>query len=187
MVFARSAAMTFNRLADQRIDAANPRTAVRHLPAGQITPVAAWIFLVICAVGFVGSAAVFILSSNNWWPLYLAVPVLSFLFGYSFSKRFTILSHFWLGASLLMAPVAAWIAIRGLADLTQPLLLGFAVLLWVAGFDIIYACQDVDFDRGAKLRSVPARFGVRYAMRIAAGCHLGMVTLLIVLGWASPV
>ncbi len=154
MVFARSAAMAFNRLADRHYDARNPRTATRHLPAGRLTVGAVWIFTLVCAAGFVASTLIFWFRFANPWPLYLSVPVLLFLCGYSYTKRFTSLSHYWLGASLGLAPLAAWIAIRGVVswgDLAAPLVLGGAVLFWVAGFDILYACQDVDFDRRARL------------------------------------
>jgi 4-hydroxybenzoate polyprenyltransferase len=184
MVFARSAAMAFNRLADQPFDAANPRTAGRHLPSGQLTRQSVWIFTAVCAVGFIASTALFLLSDNPW-PLYLSVPVLLFISAYSFTKRFTALSHFWLGTSLLLAPLAAWIAIRGLQELATPLVLGLAVLFWVAGFDIIYACQDVDFDRKAKLASVPAWLGVAASLRVALVCHAIMVALLVALYWAA--
>src|SRR5262249_1812979 len=148
MVFARSAAMAFNRLADRRIDAANPRTARRHLPAGLLTPAAVWTFLAACAAGFIASTLVFLISANpNPLPLYLSFPVLAFICAYSYIKRFTALSHLWLGASLFLAPVAAWIAIRGFESMATPVVLGLAVLFWVAGFDIVYACQDVEFDR----------------------------------------
>jgi 4-hydroxybenzoate polyprenyltransferase len=186
MAFARSAAMAFNRLADRHLDAANPRTAGRHLPSGQVSAAGAWLFTAACSAGFVASTLIFWLSSGNRWPLYLSVPVLLFACAYSFTKRFTALSHFWLGASLLLAPVAAWIAIRGLHDLTEPVVLGLAVLFWVAGFDIIYACQDVDFDRSADLFSVPARLGVRAALRIALACHVVMIGLLVALWRVSP-
>jgi 4-hydroxybenzoate polyprenyltransferase len=186
MVFARSAAMAFNRLVDRDIDAKNPRTATRHLPAGLLTPAAVTIFTLLCAVGFVGSTVLFILSSDNWWPLFLSVPVLLFICAYSLTKRFTALAHFWLGASLLLAPVSAWIAIRGMEGiLGTPLLLGLAVLFWVAGFDILYACQDVDFDRQAKLASVPARLGIRNSLRLAMACHVIMVCVLVALCWVS--
>src|SRR5436189_145801 len=168
MVFARSTAMAFNRLADRRLDAANPRTAQRHLPAGQLSVAAVWLFTLICAAGFIASTFLFYLAEPpNPWPSYLAAPVLLFLGAYSYTKRFTALAHFWLGASLLLAPVAAWLAIRGPADLATPLVLGLAVLFWVAGFDILYACQDVDFDRQARLASIPARLGVRASLRLA--------------------
>ncbi len=185
MVFARSAAMAFNRLADCRWDALNPRTAKRHLPAGLLTPFAVGVFTLVCAAGFVASTSIF-WHSGNPWPLYLSVPVLAFLGAYSYTKRFTALSHFWLGASLMLAPIAAWIAIRGLQDLLTPVVLGLAVLCWVAGFDIIYACQDVEFDRRSGLFSVPARLGVPGALRLALVCHLVMVGLLVLLWRVTP-
>src|SRR5262249_43713010 len=185
MGFARSAAMAFNRLADRHLDAQNPRTAGRHLPAGQLHPAAVWLFTVACAAGFVASTLIFRLSDNPW-PSYLAVPVLLFLLTYSYTKRFTALAHFWLGAALMLAPIAAWIAIRGLENLAQPVVLGLAVLCWVAGFDIIYACQDADFDRRAGLFSIPARLGVRNALRVAFVCHLAMISFLVGLWAVSP-
>jgi 4-hydroxybenzoate polyprenyltransferase len=187
MVFARSAAMAFNRLADRRLDAANPRTAGRHLPAGTLSVGAVVAFTVVTAAGFVAATLLFLLREPpNPWPLYLSGPVLLFVLGYSLTKRFTSLAHFWLGAALMLAPIAAWIAVKGPADLLTPALLGLAVLGWVSGFDILYACQDVDFDRKAGLHSVPARFGVPASLRIAAGCHAVMFGLLVVLGFASP-
>jgi 4-hydroxybenzoate polyprenyltransferase len=186
MVFARSAAMAFNRLADRHLDARNPRTANRHLPSGKLTVAAVWFFFGVCGVAFVASTALFLTADPpNPWPLYLAVPVLLFICAYSYTKRFTALSHFWLGASLFLAPVAAWIAIEGMEKPMAPVVLGLAVLFWVAGFDILYACQDVDFDRKAKLSSVPARLGVRRSLRVAAACHLVMVGLLLGLFWAA--
>jgi 4-hydroxybenzoate polyprenyltransferase len=186
MVFARSAAMAFNRLADRHLDAGNPRTAGRHLPAGLLTPAAVWTFTILCSAGFVAATLLFLLSSDNPWPLYLAVPVLLFVCAYSYTKRFTALAHFWLGASLLLAPLSAWIAVRGLDGvLGPPLVLGLAVLFWVAGFDILYACQDVEFDRKTGLKSVPARLGVRYSLRVALACHAVMVGLLVALFWVA--
>lgn len=186
MVFARSAAMAFNRLADRRLDAANPRTATRHLPSGQLTPWAVGTFAAACALGGVASAGLFLLAAPpNPWPLYLAVPVLLFIGGYSYAKRFTALAHFWLGAALLLAPLAAWIAVRGIEGLSVPLVVGLAVFFWVAGFDIIYACQDADHDRQARLHSVPARLGVGPALRVAFACHLAMVLLLVALYWVA--
>jgi 4-hydroxybenzoate polyprenyltransferase len=187
MVFARSAAMAFNRLADRHFDARNPRTATRHLPAGQLSVGAVWLFTLICAVGFIASTTIF-LAFDNPWPLYLSVPVLLFLCGYSYAKRFTSLSHYWLGAALGLAPLAAWIAIRGVVsvhDLAAPLVLGGAVLSWVAGFDILYACQDVAFDRLARLHSVPVVLGVPASLRVALLCHLVMFGLLVGLYWAA--
>ncbi len=184
MVFARSTAMAFNRLADRRFDALNPRTAGRHLPAGRLSVAAVWLFTFLCAASFVASTAIF-LAFDNPYPFYLSLPVLLFLCIYSYTKRFTALSHVWLGASLGLSPLAAWIAIRGPADLAAPLVLGGAVLCWVAGFDIFYACQDVDFDRQAKLHSIPAKLGIRAALRVAALWHLLMVVLLVGLYWAA--
>lgn len=188
MVFARSAAMAFNRLADRHLDAANPRTTTRHLPAGQLSVGAVWLFTLTCSLGFIASTFLFYLAAPpNPWPSYLATPVLLFIFAYSYTKRFTALAHFWLGASLLLAPMAAWIAIFRINDLQIPLTLGGAVLFWVAGFDIIYACQDADFDRQAKLHSIPAKIGVGPALRVAFVCHLIMLGLLIALYFlASP-
>ncbi|MGL6095305.1 MAG: UbiA-like polyprenyltransferase [Fimbriiglobus sp.] len=186
MVFARSAAMAFNRLVDRRIDAKNPRTAGRHLPAGLVSVGTVAGFTAVMSAGFVASTGLFLTREpTNPWPLFLSGPVLLFVLGYSLAKRFTSLAHFWLGAALMLAPVAAWIAVKGLADMTVPLLLGAAVLFWVSGFDILYACQDADFDRESGLHSVPARFGVRQSLRIAAGCHAVMVGLLVGLGFAS--
>jgi 4-hydroxybenzoate polyprenyltransferase len=182
MVFARSAAMAFNRLADRRFDAANPRTATRHLPAGELSVATVWLFTLACALGFVGSTFLFYLAEPpNPWPSYLVIPVLLFIGAYSYTKRFTALAHYWLGASLLLAPVAAWIAILALEHLEIPVTLGLAVLFWVAGFDIIYACQDAEFDRQAKLHSIPAKLGVGPALRVALACHLVMLGLLLAL------
>jgi 4-hydroxybenzoate polyprenyltransferase len=185
MVFARSAAMAFNRLADRTFDAQNPRTAQRHLPTGRLTPFTVWLFAGSCAAGFIASTCLF-LPADNRWPLYLSVPVLLFIGIYSFTKRFTVLAHFWLGASLMLAPVAAWISIRGMEDLLTPFLLGLVVLFWVSGFDIIYACQDVDFDRANKLFSIPARWGVGAGLRVALVCHFLMLVALLVMGLINP-
>jgi 4-hydroxybenzoate polyprenyltransferase len=182
MVFARSAAMAVNRLADRSFDAANPRTAGRHLPSGQLTPATVALFALVCAAGFFASTLLF---WPNPWPLYLSAPVLLFVCTYSYTKRFTSLAHFWLGASLLLAPVGAWIAIRGFEQVEIAFVLGLAVLFWVAGFDILYACQDVDFDRKAGLFSVPARFGVPASLRIALACHLLMLVMLLLLWWIA--
>ena len=187
MVFARSAAMAFNRLADRRIDAANPRTAGRHLPAGLLSAATVWAFLVACCAGFVASTLLFLYREPpNPWPLYLCGPVLLFVLGYSLAKRFTSLAHLWLGAALMLAPVAAWIAVKGPVDMAVPIVLGAAVMGWVAGFDVLYACQDVVFDRAAGLHSLPARLGVPKALRVAAGCHAVMFGLLVALSFASP-
>ena len=189
MVTARSFAMAANRLADRRLDAANPRTASRHLPAGKLSVASVTIFTAASAIGFVTSSLLFL---PNRLPLYLAVPVLAFLAGYSYAKRFTSLAHFWLGAALALSPVAAWIAIRGdevlanPSDLFPALVLGGAVLTWVAGFDIIYACQDYDADMRGGLHSVPARLGVPGALRLAAACHVATIALLACLPLVYP-
>lgn len=189
MIGARSAAMAFNRLADHKLDALNPRTKSRHIPAGILSVTTVLIFtLVTSAIFFAGT----LLFLPNKLPLYLSVPVLLFLFGYSYTKRFTSLAHFWLGASLMLAPICAWIALRGEivmqvpSDLLPAVLLGLNVLLWVAGFDIIYACQDYEYDVKARLRSVPAALGVAGALRLAAVCHLAMVAVLFALPQVCP-
>jgi 4-hydroxybenzoate polyprenyltransferase len=181
MVCARSASMAFNRVADRHIDAQNPRTAARHLPAGLLNLRVVVMFIVACAVGFVASTLLFL---PNRLPLILSLPVLAFLFGYSYAKRFTALAHYWLGAALMLSPIAAWIAVTG-GVAWPPVLLGLAVFFWVGGFDIIYACQDVDFDRSRRLSSVPARFGVARALRIAAVSHLLTVACLLGLWWSA--
>jgi 4-hydroxybenzoate polyprenyltransferase len=186
MVFARSAAMAFNRIADRHLDAQNPRTAGRHLPAGLLSVATAIGFTAVCCAGFILGTLLFL---PNLLPLVLSVPVLLFLFAYSLTKRFTSLAHFWLGAALMLAPVSVWIALRGQwiwqhpTDLAPAGLLGLAVMLWVSGFDIIYACQDVVFDTKARLRSIPVRLGVPGALRLAACCHAGMLAVLIGLPW----
>ena len=182
MVFARSTAMAVNRLADRFLDAANPRTAGRHLPTGQLSVPTVLFFTLICAAGFLASTLLFL---PNPWPLVLSVPVLGFVCAYSYTKRFTSLAHFWLGASLLLAPVGAWIAIRGFEQIEIAFVLGLAVLFWVAGFDIFYACQDVEFDRKAGLFSVPARIGVPASLKLALACHLLMLALLVLLWWIA--
>ncbi len=187
MVFARTAAMGFNRLADRRIDARNPRTANRHLPSGQLRLRSVWALTIASGLAFVASTTLFLLiDPPNMWPTILAVPLLLFICAYSFTKRFTALAHFWLGASLMMAPVAAWIAIRGFEAMATPLVLGSAVLFWVSGFDILYACQDVDFDKKEGLHSVPAWLGIRAALRFALACHLLMLGTLTALFFVSP-
>ncbi|MDZ7617937.1 MAG: 4-hydroxybenzoate octaprenyltransferase [Patescibacteria group bacterium] len=178
MVFARSAAMAFNRIVDRNYDALNPRTAERHLPAGQLSLAAVIAFTVVCSMGFVAGTLLFL--PGNWLPIAASVPVLLFLLGYSYAKRFTMLSHVWLGAALMLAPLAAWAAVRP-AWSWAPLLLGSAVLCWVTGFDVIYACQDCEFDRRMRLRSLPARLGVGPALRVAAAMHALMVILLLLL------
>jgi 4-hydroxybenzoate polyprenyltransferase len=168
MVFARSAAMAFNRLADRGLDAGNPRTARRHLPAGLLTARAVWAFTAVCSLGFVVATLLFL---PNYLPLLLSVPVLAFLLGYSYAKRWTVWCHYWLSAALMLSPIAVWIAVRGTVG-WPPVLLGLVIFFWVGGFDIIYACQDADIDRHSGLFSVPARWGIPAALRIAFISHL---------------
>jgi len=185
MVGARSAAMAFNRLVDLPFDAKNPRTAMRALPQKRLTRGFVVLFILI-------STAAFVLAAGMLNPLALQLsPVaLAILFLYSYMKRFTWGTHFFLGLSLACAPVGAWVAIRG-SIAAVPLLLGLAVILWVSGFDIIYACQDVAFDEKVRLHSIPRRFGLAGALWISAWLHAGMVILLAVLflraglGWLS--
>lgn len=175
VLLARTAAMAFNRLCDHRLDAANPRTARRALPSGLLDRRFVGLTVLLAGAGFLATAAWINSLAAALAPLVLAV-----LLSYSWSKRFTLLCHAWLGAALALAPVGAWIAVRGELAGT-PLILGLAVLLWTAGFDIVYACLDADFDQRARLHSVPARFGVTRALRIAATLHAAMIACLLVL------
>lgn len=175
MVSARSAAMAFNRLADASIDAANPRTAVRALPAGLLTPSFVTSFVVVACGIFVLAA-----SQLNRLTLALSPVALAVLLLYSYAKRLTRWSHLLLGFALGIAPAAAWIAIRGSLD-PRILLLTAAVTFWVAGFDVIYACQDYEFDRVYGLHSLPGHLGIRRALLIARLFHLVMLGLLVVL------
>lgn len=175
MVLARSAAMAFNRLVDRDIDAANPRTIGRHIPAGILGVRTVALFTLLCSLGFVASTLLFL---PNTWPVILSLPVLLFLLGYSYAKRFTALCHYWLSAALMLSPIAAWIALTGTLD-WPPVLLAGAVFFWVGGFDILYACQDVDFDRERGLFSIPVRLGVPGALRLAMFSHLLVVGCLV--------
>jgi len=179
MVAARSAAMGFNRVVDAELDAHNPRTRDREIPAGRIDRTTASWLTAACALVFVVACAML-----NAVALALSPVVLAVLLGYSFTKRFTSLSHFVLGLALGLAPVGAWVAVRGsesLDGILAPVCLGVAVLFWVAGFDIIYACLDVDFDRRYLLHSIPQRLGLRRALRVAAALHGVFVALLVLL------
>jgi len=173
MVGARSAAMTMNRIADVEYDRRNPRTARRALPAGELSVGFAWAFTVV-------ASAVLVFASWQLNPLALKLsPVaLGCLFFYSYTKRFTSWSHFVLGFCLGISPAAAWIAIRGSLD-WRMLILCAAVTLWVGGFDVLYACQDVDFDRAAGLHSIPKKFGIAKALFVARAMHVLMIALLI--------
>ena len=176
MVAARSAAMAFNRLADAEIDAANPRTRMREIPAGVISKTFTWVFVAFWS-------GVLMLAAYMLNPLCfrLSPVALAIVLGYSYTKRFTAFSHLVLGFALGIAPAAAWIAIRGSLD-WPILLLTAAVTLWTAGFDIIYSCQDRDFDREAGLHSVPARLGIRNSLLVSRGLHVAMIGLLV---WLS--
>lgn len=178
MVAARSAAMAFNRLVDASIDAANPRTRMRALPAGQLTPAFVGIFVVLSSAIFVFAAA-----QLNRLALWLSPVALAVLLLYSYTKRFTRWSHLVLGFALGIAPAAAWIAVRGSLD-PRILLLTGAVTFWVAGFDVLYACQDFDFDRWTGLHSIPRHLGIRRALWVARGFHVIMLVLLVALLWS---
>ncbi len=186
MVGARSAAMTFNRIIDIDFDAANPRTANRELPSGKLSMGFAWAFLF-------ASIAVFLLASYmlNWLTFALSPVARLSVLGYSYAKRYTAFSHLLLGWALAISPTAAWIAVRGSVDSEVPLLLSLLVFMWTAGFDVMYACQDHEFDRRAGLRSIPARFGIKNSLWIARLFHLqAFIALLLLylvtgLGWPA--
>ena len=176
MVGARSSAMMMNRIADRHIDAANPRTATRHLPAGRVRLRSAWLFTL-------AAAALLVLAAWKLDPLALRLaPVaLGFVWAYSWTKRFTWLSHVWLGLGLALAPLGAWIAVRGRLD-WLPVWLGIGVAFWVAGFDTIYACQDARFDREQGLQSLPSRYGLRGALAVARLFHALMLGVFAAVG-----
>ena len=188
MVFARTFAMGVNRYADADFDAANPRTVGRAIPAGRLSR--KWVFgaVVLCALGCVAGAAGFWMTSANFWPLALSPLVLAWLGAYSYMKRVTWLCHLHLGASLALAPIAASIAIYPpFVQSPEPWLLAAMVMTWVAGFDIIYALQDVDVDRKLGLFSMPARLGPERALWIARTLHIASVACLVALAVVSPV
>lgn len=176
MVSARTAAMTFNRIADQEFDSQNPRTARRELVTGVVSPVQAWILLAASCALFI-TAAYFI----NQLAFTLSFAALVIILGYSYTKRFTSMSHLALGLALSIAPVGAWIAVTGRIDLA-PVILAAAVMLWTAGFDIIYSLQDSTFDRDAGLYSLPARLGDARALLVSRILHIGMAALLLWFG-----
>jgi 4-hydroxybenzoate polyprenyltransferase len=197
MVFARTVAMLANRVLDARLDAANPRTAGRALPSGRASLRSAVLAIIICSALFMGVCVLFGVLWDNWWPAILGLPVLAWISAYGFFKRFTWMCHVYLGSSLALSPIAAAIAINPNAivpwhPVFQPTLwlLSGMVLLWVAGFDVVYALQDVDVDRDAGLHSMPSRLGVRRAMWIsrvmhglAVGCLMGVWLLSPQLKW----
>lgn len=182
MVSARSFAMTFNRLADAAIDARNPRTAGRPIPAGRIEVRSARTFLWATAALFLLGCGGFFYLYANVWPIALALPTLACLAGYSYAKRFTAAAHFILGGVIGFAPAAAWIAINPSTINLTAGWLTLAVLTWIAGFDIIYACQDYEVDRREGLFSVPAKLGIATALWISRACHVVTVVCLWRLG-----
>ncbi|HVE59390.1 MAG TPA: UbiA-like polyprenyltransferase [Pyrinomonadaceae bacterium] len=188
MFGARSAAMTFNRIIDRKFDAENPRTAGRELPSGKLSVSFAWAFFIASVVLFEIAA-----YSLNWLTFALSPVALLSVLGYSYAKRFTSLAHLILGWSLAISPTAAWIAVRGALDSEVPLLLSLLVMMWTAGFDVLYACQDYEFDKKAGLRSIPARFGIKNSLWIARFFHLQAFIVLLLLyfvtelGWLALV
>ena len=174
MTSARSAAMSFNRIADRKIDAANPRTANREIPSGKLSVNFAWAFMLAACGLFILAAAML-----NQLTLILAPVALASVLFYSYAKRFTALAHLILGWGLAIAPTGAWIAVRGALDSPVPVLLSLLVMMWTAGFDILYACQDFEFDKKAGLHSIPARFGVVGALMIARIFHFQAFLVLI--------
>jgi len=186
MFGARSAAMTFNRIIDIDFDAANPRTANRELPSGKLSIGFAWAFLFV-------SISIFLLASYllNWLTFALSPVALLSVLGYSYAKRYTAFAHLLLGWALSISPTAAWIAVRGSIDSEVPILLSLVVFMWTAGFDVMYACQDYEFDKKAALRSITARFGIKNSLWIARLFHLqAFIALLLLyvvteLGWPA--
>jgi len=180
MVTARSAAMGFNRLVDRHFDALNPRTANREIPRGAMSAAEATAFVVI-------ASAVFVFSASQLNPICFALsPVaLAIGFWYSLAKRFTTWTQLFLGLAMAVAPVGGWLAVGGREGL-EPWLLAVAIGAWVGGFDVLYACQDIDFDRAHGLRSIPVRFGVPAALGISRGLHVITVGCLLALAWVTP-
>jgi 4-hydroxybenzoate polyprenyltransferase len=183
MVTARTVAMAANRLLDARLDALNPRTQGRAIPSGRLSTGFMTGVLVACSLGFIAATAGF-LRFENPWPLILSVPVLAYVCGYPLMKRFTRLCHYYLGLALGLAPLCAWIAIAGNITLPPVLMCG-AVLLWTAGFDILYACQDYASDVATGVFSVPAKVGIPAALWIARLTHLACLGLLVWLSQSS--
>jgi 4-hydroxybenzoate polyprenyltransferase len=185
MVTARTVAMAMNRLLDARLDALNPRTQSRALPAGRLSKRFVLGAIALCIVGFIAGTLGFWFVYQNPWPMILGLPVLAFLSAYPLLKRFTRLCHYYLGMALALAPLCAWLAIRGTLD-WPPLIMFAAVLTWTAGFDILYACQDYDSDRQTGVHSVPARVGIPRALWIARGTHVLSAAMIVLLGIVSP-
>lgn len=182
MIAARSFAMTINRIVDAAIDARNPRTAMRPIPAGRISRGRAVLFAFMFAALFLAGCFGFQHWFQNPWPTWLALPTLAALAAYSYCKRFTSLAHFVLGGVIGFAPLAAWIAIHPVSIGLPAVLLTAAVMTWIAGFDLIYACQDVAVDRAERLFSIPSRMGVPFALTLSRVCHVLTVAGLVALG-----
>src|SRR5262245_9070742 len=180
MVTARSAAMGFNRLVDRRFDALNPRTANREIPRGAMSAAEATVFVVIASALFVFAA-----SRLNWLCFLLSPVALAIVFWYSLAKRYTTWTQLFLGLAMAVAPVGGWLAVGGGAGL-EPWLLAVAIGTWVGGFDVLYACQDIDFDRAHGLRSVPARYGVPAALAVSRALHVVTILCLLALAWVTP-
>lgn len=185
MVSARTVAMSVNRLLDARLDALNPRTARRALPSGGLTRTFYWSVVAFCSIAFIVATAGFWRFDHNLWPLALSVPTLAALSVYPLLKRFTRLCHYYLGMALGIAPICAWIAVGGPLSVV-PVLIGVAVLLWTAGFDIIYACQDYESDLTTGTVSVPARVGIARALMIARVTHVLSFAAMIAAGVVAP-
>jgi 4-hydroxybenzoate polyprenyltransferase len=177
MVAARSAAMGFNRLVDAAYDARNPRTAMREIPRGLITRPQAALFVVVSAAIFVAAAA-----RLGWICLVLSPLALAIVFWYSLAKRYTPYTQAFLGLAMAVAPVGGWLAAGGAPGAPEPWLLGLAIGLWVGGFDVLYACQDVDFDRAHGLQSIPTRFGVARSLAISRSMHVATIAVMTALG-----
>jgi 4-hydroxybenzoate polyprenyltransferase len=180
MIGARSTAMAFNRIADRDYDAQNPRTQTRAIPAGLLSVSFVWLFTFVSAALFLLAAAML-----NRLTLLLAPIALASVMLYSYSKRWTLVSHLFLGWCLSIAPTGAWIAVRGHLDSPVPLLLSLIVLLWTAGFDVLYACQDYEFDLRAGLHSIPKRFGIGRSLLIARLFHVGAFAAILALYWVT--
>ena len=182
MVAARSAAMTFNRIVDAAIDARNPRTENRPLPSGRLGMSQAWMFLGLSTLTYAAGCFSFYFLLANRWPMLLGAPVLAYICAYSYAKRFTRYAHFMLGSAIALSPVAAWIAVDPASLGWTAMLLCVAVTLWIGGFDIIYACQDIDADRREGLYSMPVQWGPARALTITRIAHVLVVMLLVVIG-----
>jgi 4-hydroxybenzoate polyprenyltransferase len=180
MVAARSAAMGFNRLVDRRFDALNPRTANREIPRGAMSATEAAAFVAVASALFVFAA-----SRLNALCFVLSPVALAIVFWYSLAKRFTTWTQLFLGLAMAVAPVGGWLAVGGRGGL-EPWLLALAIGAWVGGFDVLYACQDIDFDRAHGLRSIPVRFGVPAALTISRGLHVITIVCLVALAWVTP-